>query len=276
MNDEDDDEYQEGELVELSFAFYDPEVDDKATIGRLLQDYLDGVEGPELAEIIANQVVVGSIIKGEDQKEVLGFITAINMHVHAEQKCVQVIRAKLLACCKKDKRAHAELSALFENKSEPLGLIVSRRILNVPNELVPPLHDALVQDVQWAQENEITQELQDQYKFKNYLMIASLFRNGEKKSVQASKKKGKRRKKNSEGEEAEMDFLRFEEAAYAEHASLAFEIDRSVASTNEGRGKLTLARRGLLIAHDKLQRVNEEIVNMQNQSLMARIAANSL
>ncbi len=45
-----------------------------------------------------------------------------------------------------------------------IGTIIQDRMVNSPLQIVPPLHKALLDDIQWAQKNEV-------YLFFSYLFI---------------------------------------------------------------------------------------------------------
>jgi hypothetical protein len=92
----DDKSDDDDELVNVTFEFFDPRPDDFYSVKRLLLSYIDGVSEPkaakkirwdgdlaqELAQLIANQVTVGTMAKTEQSDQPLAFISALNMHVH--------------------------------------------------------------------------------------------------------------------------------------------------------------------------------------------------
>ena len=40
-------------------------------------------------------------------------------------------------------------------QANDVGLLVSQRVVNLPPQLLPPLHDALFDEVSWATEDEV-------------------------------------------------------------------------------------------------------------------------
>ena len=110
----------------------------------------------------------------------------------------------LLAVCG-DKDAKKKLKSLLEEKASTAGLLVCRRFVNFPYEMVPKMYDSLFDEVSWATEDEVgfqlplvknipfcwfyayndfftvpaclkpTQELQDSFRFKQYLLLVRIF-----------------------------------------------------------------------------------------------------
>ncbi|KAL0907361.1 hypothetical protein M5K25_021765 [Dendrobium thyrsiflorum] len=68
-----------------------------------------------------------------------------------------------------------KLKVLFEQQASYVGLLASQRFVNCPNQLVPPLYDALFDEVSWEIEDEPTKELRDSFCFKFYLLITRIY-----------------------------------------------------------------------------------------------------
>jgi protein BCP1 len=90
-----------------------------------------------------------------------------------EHRCIKDLKEYLLAVCS-DKDTKRQLKSLLEEKASSVGLLVCRRFVNFPYELVPKLYDALFDEVSWATEDEPTQELQDSFRFKHYLLLVRM------------------------------------------------------------------------------------------------------
>lgn len=71
-----------------------------------------------------------------------------------EQKCIRDLKEYLLDVCP-DKSTKKQLRSLLEEKASSVGLLVCRRFVNFPYELVPKLYDALFDEVSWATEDEV-------------------------------------------------------------------------------------------------------------------------
>ncbi len=69
---------------------------------------------------------------------------------------MQLTREFLLRHCG-DVRKKRQLQSLFDQAAtRPLGLLLHDRVINCPPELVPHMHQAFVDDVAWAVENEVS------------------------------------------------------------------------------------------------------------------------
>ncbi|KAK9176641.1 hypothetical protein WN944_028660 [Citrus x changshan-huyou] len=61
-------------------------------------------------------------------------------------------------------------------QAHDVGLLVSQRVVNLPPQLLPPLHDALFDEVSWATEDEPTAELRNSFRFKCYLLVSKIYK----------------------------------------------------------------------------------------------------
>lgn len=60
----------------------------------------------------------------------------------------------LLKVCQ-DTNVSAKLKSLVGEHAKDVGLLVSQRVVNLPPQLLPPLYDALFDEVEWATEDEV-------------------------------------------------------------------------------------------------------------------------
>ena len=126
-------------MVDVDFDFVDPRPEFNIGTRPFLYSLFDE-RCPilELADIIAGQVEVGTYLitdNGESaENSVVGFITLLDLNSAA------------LAYEKAYIASHLPVGA-------SAGLLLYERVLNIPIELVAPLHSQLVQDVQWAREH---------------------------------------------------------------------------------------------------------------------------
>lgn len=63
----------------------------------------------------------------------------------------------LLKMCHEDGILHNMKSLLGEHARD-VGLLISQRVVNLPPQLLPPLYDALFDEVSWATEDEVRLE----------------------------------------------------------------------------------------------------------------------
>ena len=47
------------------------------------------------------------------------------------------------------------LRLLLGEEAQNVGLLVSQRVVNLPPQLLPPLYDALFDEISWATEDEV-------------------------------------------------------------------------------------------------------------------------
>ncbi|OAY80219.1 Protein BCCIP [Ananas comosus] len=203
-DDEDDEEEEEQEVrivlcfmletVQADFGFFDPKPGDFHGAKLLLQSYLDN-EPWDLSgfvDLVLNQTTVGTVVRldgydddnegdgdngssgGDDDEDLYGIVTALNLKRYAEHKCIKELKKFLLGVCR-DENTKKKLKLLLEEQASQVGLLVSQRFVNCPYQLVPPLYDALFDEVSWATEDEPTQELRDSFRFKSYLLISRIY-----------------------------------------------------------------------------------------------------
>ncbi|EER90494.1 hypothetical protein BDA96_01G007900 [Sorghum bicolor] len=195
-SDDGEDSSEELETVQADFAFFDPKPSDFHGVRLLLKTYLDSKpwDLTGFVDLILAQTTVGTVVKladdddeeGEgngaekanssnntDDDDLFGLISVLNLGRHAEQKCIKDLKEYLLAVCA-DKGTKKQLRSLLEDKASSVGLLVCRRFVNFPYELVPKLYDALFDEVSWATEDEPTKELRDSFRFKQYLLVVRM------------------------------------------------------------------------------------------------------
>ncbi|PWZ24476.1 Protein BCCIP [Zea mays] len=175
-SDDGEESSEELETVQADFAFFDPKPSDFHGARLLLKTYLDSKpwDLTGFADLILAQTTVGTVVKladdedeeGEgngvqkansstnnDDDDLFGLISVLNLGQHAEQKCIRDLKEYLLDVCP-DKSTKKQLRSLLEEKASSVGLLVCRRFVNFPYELVPKLYDALFDEVSWATEDE--------------------------------------------------------------------------------------------------------------------------
>ncbi|CAD6207722.1 unnamed protein product [Miscanthus lutarioriparius] len=195
-SDDGEESSEELETVQADFAFFDPKPSDFHGVRLLLKTYLDSKpwDLTGFVDLILAQTTVGTVAKladdddeeGEgngaekanssnntDDDDLFGLISVLNLGRYAEQKCIKDLKEYLLAVCA-DKGTKKQLRSLLEEKASSVGLLVCRRFVNFPYELVPKLYDALFDEVSWATEDEPTKELQDSFRFKHYLLVVRM------------------------------------------------------------------------------------------------------
>ncbi|XP_059649533.1 protein BCCIP homolog [Cornus florida] len=178
QSDSSDEEEFDG-VVQADFAFFDPKPDDFHGVKVLLQTYLDDKEWDlsGFVDLILGQTTVGTVVKveGDEDDGVYSVVTALNLGRYKDHKCVMELKEFLLEVCQEKDVLH-NLRSLVGQQAQSVGLLVSQRVVNLPPQLLPPLYDALFDEVSWATEDEPTKELQNSFCFRFYLLVSKIYK----------------------------------------------------------------------------------------------------
>ncbi|KAG2708391.1 hypothetical protein I3760_05G190700 [Carya illinoinensis] len=190
-----DEEEFEG-VVQADFAFFDPKANDFHGVKTLLQTYLDDKQWDlsGFVDLVLGQTTVGTVVKIEDDEDegVFSLVTALNMQRYKDHKCILELKEFLLKACQ-EKDVQDNLISLLGEQAQYVGLLVSQRVVNLPPQLLPPLYDALFDEVSWATEDEPTEELKNSFRFKFYILVSKIYKN---------KNANKKKKLSSDSDEA--------------------------------------------------------------------------
>ncbi|TVU44210.1 hypothetical protein EJB05_03646, partial [Eragrostis curvula] len=232
---EEDQTSEELETVQADFAFFDPKPSDFHGVKLLLKTYLDSKpwDLTGFVDLILAQTTVGTVVKladddeeeqGEgngndkantstnDDEDLFGLVSVLNLGRYSDQPCIKDLKEYLLSVCS-DKDTKKKLKPLLEENASSVGLLVCRRFVNFPYELVPKLYDSLFDEVSWATEDEPTQELRDSFRFKQYLLIVR---------IMERKTPAKHKSKNREDEDEPVIYPKLEDEIFRELSSWSF------------------------------------------------------
>ncbi|RVX12549.1 Protein BCCIP-like [Vitis vinifera] len=201
-------------VAQADFAFFDPKPDDFHGVKILLQTYLDNKQWDlsGFVDLILGNTTVGTVVKIEDDEDdgVFSLITALNlgrykaMHFNSnhyllarafflqqgregaaiislkhtlnlDHKCIMELKEFLLKVGPEED-VKDSLRLLLGEEAHNVGLSVSQCVVNLPPQLLPPLCDALFDEVSWATEDEPTVELRSSFSFKIYLLISRIYK----------------------------------------------------------------------------------------------------
>ncbi|XP_073142312.1 protein BCCIP homolog [Henckelia pumila] len=172
-----DEEFQG--VVQADFVFFDPKPGDFHGIKVLLQTYLDHKQWDlsGFVDLVLGQPTVGTVVKIENDEDdgVYSVLTVLNLERYKNNKCMTEFKDYLLDVCQ-GKDMVANLKYLFGEHVQSVGIIVSQRVVNLPSQLLPPLYDALFDEIEWATEDEPTQELRKSFRFKMYIIISKIYK----------------------------------------------------------------------------------------------------
>lgn len=73
---------------------------------------------------------------------------------YQDSKCILQLKDYLLKVCH-DMDVIGKLRSLVVEHAQDVGLMVSQRVVNLPPQLLPPVYDALFDEVEWATEDEV-------------------------------------------------------------------------------------------------------------------------
>ena len=241
--DSDDDSDDDG-ILTVNFEFDAiQEKDYHGMKGLLEKGAWNQVNTSDVADALVKQINVGSTLKIDDGSEVVyGIISTLNVGV-LKSPSVNAMCTFLQRACK-DTTTSTLLSSILQPKqlaSEPLGLVVSERYVNMPADVAPALYQLLLNDLKEAKS--------DQYK--HVLMVSKCY--VEEAKANKKKKKGKkRRKKNSTSSSSSSSssdntdqpmayFIKFEDEIFRQHATASFtfpaaKVSATSESSNEGFG----------------------------------------
>jgi protein BCP1 len=179
------------EIINVDFELfnYDPDIDFHG-VKALLQQLFD-VDAQlfnisALADLIVQQNTVGSTCKVDEKaNDPYAFLTVLNMREHREAEpvaqLIEYVTEK--ARVADDKRLAAAVPELLASDRH-VGLVLSERLLNMPAEVIPPMWEMLVDEVEAAVEDK------EPYEFTHYLVLSRTYR-----EVESTLDAGERRKK---------------------------------------------------------------------------------
>ncbi|CAI5709472.1 unnamed protein product [Peronospora effusa] len=205
--------------VSIDFLFSDPREAHFHSVKQFLLAYLPpsqpfDVSG--LANAIVGQVTAGTMVCVEGEDDVYGFITALNLKIFEKETSMQqVVQYVTKKCPNSDL---PKLQQILNTKN--VGLVLNERMVNLPYQLVPALHSALHEDIEWAIENEDTQELRNSFQMDYFLILATC---SEEKTGSSGSTKSKKSK--TTYEQTARFFHNFEDEFLEQEATLTFSFD---------------------------------------------------
>ena len=171
--------------------------------------------------MILAQPLLGSTVKCDGQEsDPYAFLTVLNMHEHRSKAVIQRLMKYLLARTK-GKESMTALAGLFsEGSKAQVGLILTERFINMPHQIVPPMYNMLLEEMQWANAEK------EPYQFTHYLVISKTYT--EVASKVDTEDARPQKKKKAAAADAETFFFHPEDEVLHQHAvaSCVFEYER--------------------------------------------------
>ncbi|KAJ0259221.1 Protein BCCIP [Hirschfeldia incana] len=216
LSDSSDEESDSQGDVQADFEFFDPKPTDFNGVKILLKNYLDDKEWDlsSFVDLVLEQTTVGTVVKVADDEDesVFAVVSALNLGRYKEHKCFREVKEFLLQACS-EKSVAKDLEVLLGKKAKDVGILVSQRVMNLPPQLLPPLYDGLFDEVEWATEDEPTEELRGSFRFKWYLLVTKIYK---------LKNPKQRKPRRGEEEEEETVFLKPEDELFLQLSSWSF------------------------------------------------------
>lgn len=233
--------------IDIEFEFRDPCNTDWYSIKALLTPYYiqpiinkhikppttkpdssDPVTDPtvfdtgEFSRLLGEQAECGTLIHADGmENQPVGILTVISLNRYIHKYTIQQIINYVIYNCT-DINARNTIESILYNKSNHCGLIVNERMLNTPTELIAPLHNSLLQDIEFAQS-----QSPDQYNFTHYIMISKCYYP----QNNMTRKNINKRKHNKQQHTGTALYHKFEEQYYIEHSLLNYNFHIEINDT---------------------------------------------
>ncbi|CAD8066101.1 unnamed protein product [Paramecium sonneborni] len=142
------------EEINLDFVFLDPNQKQFHSIKTFINGYLEGIsfKSSELANIICDQVELGTMVGQEDEDNVFGFTTILNIG-EIKSNAIGEILHYVDAKSQQYNKQHQQLQHILQTPKK-VGLFINERILNLAPQLIPILHNQLREDINWLQKED--------------------------------------------------------------------------------------------------------------------------
>jgi len=277
--------------VQIDFDFCEPDESDYHGVGELLKrgalDFVTALNYAELVDSLVNQGNIGTLVKADkegDDEAVCAALTVLNFqqfkHLSWPKEIIKAMRARSKAHAPPD--VHQKFEAFigtWEGRND-IGFLINERFVNLPLDLIPPLHKGLPDDIEWSRTTpECPEDERIFYNFKFYVGVARQLEelNGESKSASSSvpsstvslgQMKRKRRPKetaNSNNGKWTPVFVNAEDEAYVRRALYSFSFSMPRRSREDGS---TEAKQGkehrvvYVITRSAFEKTTAELENM--------------
>ncbi|KAK5165578.1 Mss4p nuclear export [Saxophila tyrrhenica] len=161
------------ELLNVDFEYFDPSpAVDFHGLKTLLRQLFDVdnqlFDLSALTDMILAQPLLGSTVKCEGtESDPYAFLTVLNLHEHRDKPVIQQLTNYLI---EKTRSSSLRLESLLGSSSKSqIGLILTERFINMPSQVIPPMYNMLLEEIQWANDEK------EPYQFTHYLIISKTF-----------------------------------------------------------------------------------------------------
>lgn len=169
-----------------------------------------------MTDAVISQVEVGTMVKAGDDVDVYAFATVLPLTRAADVPAVRAVVDYMLARCPRKQRGDFEKVL----QAPSTGLLLNERMLNMPPEMAPSLHQCLCDDLAWASKEA---EPKGAFSFKQLVLLSPRFKMSvveEESPAAAGSTAPAKRMKGAPS--SDLHFYKWEEGLIAEKASLQF------------------------------------------------------
>lgn len=210
-------------MLDVDFEWFDPQpAVDFHGLKTLLRQLFDVdnqlFDLSALTDLILSQPTLGSTVKTDgNETDPYAFLTVLNMHQHKvsciirsiikfkhsrltadqDKPVIQELSKYLLARAANNPSLSQLTNLLSPNSPAQLGLILTERFINMPHQIVPPMYNMLIEEMQWAREEK------EPYEFSHYIVVSKTYTEVASKLDQEDSRPTKKKKQPKEGEASE-------------------------------------------------------------------------
>ena len=217
------------EQMHVDFEFFDPKEEDEPHLlaliaqGALAKAAGKALHPRALATFLAAQPAVGTLVKADDN--LFAFLSTLSL-IH--QRGLPLVRdlTNYLLERAKPTSVRDTIRRMLEPTQPAVGLVISERVFNAPLQLIPDAYSSLLQDIEWAIENEEEAILRESFRFARLLFLAEVTVSNSAEITSKENGNGpatkKKRKGATKGDGVDLDalsFARVEEEIFAHVAT---------------------------------------------------------
>ncbi|KAK4141081.1 protein BCP1 [Dichotomopilus funicola] len=245
--DDDSSDDEDMDIVNVDFELfnYDPQIDFhgvKTLLRQLFDTDAQLFDLSGLSDLIVEQNTIGSTCKVDDKaNDAYAFLTVLNLHEHRAKPPVAQLVEYLSERAKSDEALAGAVSELLAAGSDKhVGLVLADRLLNMPAEVIPPMWNCLIDEIEAAVEDK------EPYEFSHYLVVSRTYR-----EVASTLDQGERKQKKAR-EEAGLQYFHPEDEEMRRHAVASGTYDftkegESVADSKRAFQEMGIKPRGLMM-----------------------------
>ncbi|KAL8673384.1 MAG: hypothetical protein Q9168_002174 [Polycauliona sp. 1 TL-2023] len=166
-----EDEYDE---IRVEFEWFDPQQQDFEGFQMLLRQLL-GTDASffhlgAIADLILEQKLLGSTVKTDgNQGDPHSVLTVLNLKQHQNKPVIKSLVDYLLDRASTSSSLSPLLTLLPATSGKEIGLILSERWVNIATEVVPPMYEMLLEEIEWAVNDK------EPYTFTHYLIWSKIY-----------------------------------------------------------------------------------------------------